>query len=127
MTPTERALRDRIDLLEEENRQLRETVRFEGAIFPADWELTGAHARMLAALAKAPAGFLSREAVHAVCSRNGETLVKVIDTQMSRLREKVKGKGIQIVTRWGVGFEMPEASRAIVKAALKLRKEGEAR
>jgi two-component system, cell cycle response regulator CtrA len=39
--------------------------------------------------------------------------VKIIDVWICKMRRKLQPFGIEIKTCWGVGYEMPESSKAI--------------
>jgi two-component system cell cycle response regulator CtrA len=40
---------------------------------------------------------------------------KIIDVFICKMRAKLKPYGVEIKTCWGVGYEMPEASKAIAR------------
>lgn len=104
-------LRDRCETLEEENRQLREAMAPVIA-FPKGIGLRPAQVRILAALLAAPNGICSRELLfHAISGRNegDENTVKV---SICGLRKKLQPYGIEILTRWAVGYEITAENRA---------------
>jgi hypothetical protein len=43
---------------------------------------------------------------------------KVLDVHLFKLRKAIQGSGIEIVTKWGAGWSMPAASKALVKEKL---------
>lgn len=109
--------RVQIDTLEETIRQLKAELAKPNTCFPLDWGLTPAHCRILSAFGHSP--FLTNARLFQVAALNlaadPDNLVKV---HICNLRKKVAPFGVQIVNRFGVGYEMPEESRAIVKAAM---------
>ena len=109
-------LRERIEILEEENRQLRAEIRFAGPL-PEGWSLSPSEQELMRALMVRP--FLSREAaVSAVYGDRDEpeNPHECIGVFMSRLRQKLRPRGIEIKTRWGFGFFLPEATRAALRS-----------
>jgi DNA-binding response OmpR family regulator len=43
---------------------------------------------------------------------------EIIKVWICKMRQKLKPPGIEIKTHWGVGFEMPEASKAIARGLM---------
>lgn len=109
--------RVRIEELEEELRQMRESLAPPDVTFPMHWKLTPAQRRLLSAFAKTP--FLTHEqclvaiALNPVVDADG--LVKV---QISKARRKIERMGLEIVNRWGEGYEMPSDSIEKLRAAV---------
>jgi len=120
ISPAERRLRDRIDELEEEVRQCRDLL-VPAEILPFDWGLEPAQNRLVIALAKAPNGYLTHEQIYrAVSMYSTESTVRaIVGIQIHRARKKLASRQITINTRWGTGYEMPQASRDIIKAAIR--------
>ena len=87
---------------------------FEG--FP---KLTPSEARILANLAIR--GVRSHEAIYAAVywDTRDPPVVNSISVHMVKLRRKLKSRGIQIITHFGRGYELPDASRQIVLAAMR--------
>ena len=92
--------------------------------FPLEWKLSPAQSRLLAALIEAPQGFISYDrAANIVISfaEDSDNPKNIVAAQTCRLRSHLKQYGIEIKTRWSQGYEMPPASKAIIKAALERR------
>lgn len=115
-----RSLRDRIDLLEEENRQLREAA--EALIsFPRSWRLTEKEARFVSALMRSKTGAMSKEALMtALYGLEPDVEEKIIDVWACKLRKKLKtlGVAVEIETVWGQGYRLSVESRATLQLAL---------
>lgn len=125
MTPDERIIarqRARIEELEEELRQMR-AIAQPVDILPLEWKLQNSQQKPVLALATAPDGYLSHERAFQIVARLSTECDPrlVVSQQIFRARPKLKPYGIEILTRWGLGYEMPPASRAVVKAALEQR------
>lgn len=124
-----RSLRDRIDLLEEENRQLREAA--EALVpFPADWKITKVEARFLSALMRARSGCMSSERLlTAIYGLEPDVQPKIIDVWACKLRKKLAsaGAGIKIRTLWGEGYGLSDADRDRLRAILAGEPNAEAR
>lgn len=115
-----RSLRDRIDLLEEENRQLREAA--EALVsFPRSWRLTEMEARFVSVLMRSKTGAMSKEALMtALYGLEPDVEDKVIDVWACKLRKKFKALGVavEIETVWGQGYRLTAETRAVLRAAL---------
>lgn len=120
VSPQDRTIaeqRERIEYLEEELRQLRESLA-PITLFPIEWKLTATQTRLMAAFYKAHDGFLSHEQVfHASGSiaEEADTLVKV---QIMHLRKRIAPLGMVIQKRWGLGYEITPETKGIIKNAL---------
>lgn len=112
-----RHLRDRCETLEEENRQLRETLA-PIRVFPKEWKLRPAHHRILSCFLQSPNGVRTDAQLRAVACHSDAECPSIIKMQISYLRKLVKPHGVEIKTRWGVGYELPAASREILERAL---------
>lgn len=113
-------LAERVEYLEEENRQLRDALQcVDAARFPAKWMLTPAEKRVLTSLQSAPAGFRSREAIlHAARRREAtEGDGHLIEVIIYRLRSKLRDYGVRIHTIRGEGYKLDPESKAIVTGA----------
>jgi DNA-binding response OmpR family regulator len=112
-------LRDRLDELEEENRQLKEMLAPSGIVFPADWRLTEAERRVLAGFLRGPDGYLSHRAIVSVYVKfrdRGDThYTSVI---ICKMHHKLKPHGIEFVNRHGHGYQLTPASRVLIRKAL---------
>jgi DNA-binding response OmpR family regulator len=117
---TVRSQRIRIEELEEELRQTKQSLHVTPVLFPSEWGLTPAQARLLGAFTKSP--FLTHEKCFLAVALNHQTeadnLVKV---QIVNLRKKIEPLGLKIINRWGEGYEMPEDSVAFLREALTRR------
>ena len=110
----------RIELLEEENRQLRAVISAPPDLkLPAVWNLTPSEAAVLLSLYSAPDGFRRSDALHVASNLRGrETDPEIIRVLMSKVRRKVAAFGIEIVARWGSGYQMHAQSRSIISEAM---------
>lgn len=119
ISPTERALRDRIDELEEEVRQYRDLLKPVETL-PFDWQLEPSQIRLVLALAHAPGGYMSHEQLFRVVSvYAGETNPKsLVGQQVHRARRRLAPFHITINNRRTTGYEMPAASREIIRNAI---------
>lgn len=107
MTPAER-----IEYLEEENRQLREALRGSPDLhFPAKWELCPAEKRILRSLIGANDGYRSRTALKHAASVSDATDEQTINVHVSRLRRKLAPFGVNIATVYGQGYQIDAPSR----------------
>ena len=115
-----RSLRERLDLLEEENRQLREAG--EALLsFPRSWRLTEMEARFISALMRSKTGALSKEALMtALYGLEPDVEPKIIDVWACKLRKKFKSLGVAVDIRtvWGRGFTLTAEDRQTLQAAL---------
>ncbi|HUZ66817.1 MAG TPA: winged helix-turn-helix domain-containing protein [Beijerinckiaceae bacterium] len=113
------ALRERVDELEEEVRQLREQL-VPPLAFPAEWRLTAVESSVLAFLFARSPHPMSKERVlaavwgHCVDSPSE----KMVDVVVSKLRVKLKDVGIVIDTHWGNGLALSPPSRALVAQSI---------
>ena len=110
-------LRDRCETLEEENRQLKETFA-PIRVFPKSWGLRPAHHRILSCFLESPNGVRSDAQLRAVACHPDAECESIVKMQISYLRKLMKPHGVEIKTRYGVGYELPAASREILRAAL---------
>jgi DNA-binding response OmpR family regulator len=109
--------RERIECLEEELRQLRSSLA-PVLMFPIEWKLTATQQRLVAAFYKAPDGYLSHEQVFLASGSGAEEADNLVKVQIMHLRKKIAPLGLNIQKRWGLGYEMPPESRAIIGAAI---------
>jgi DNA-binding response OmpR family regulator len=115
--------RQRIAALEQELDQAQERIRqLEQMHFNADWSppfeigLTASEARVVSILTGCE-GVASKDRIMQglySLSPNDPPLEKIVDVLICKARAKLKPFGVEIVTRWGRGYEMPPASRAIM-------------
>lgn len=115
-----RALRERIDFLEEENRQLRADVE-PLVTFPSAWGLAKTEKRLLQALMSSPTGHLSHEALlAALYGPAPEVGIEMIRIWASKVRRKLRaaGEAIEIRTVWGEGYGLSGPARHTLREAL---------
>lgn len=109
-------LREKVDELTEENRQLREAMY--GPLPPLRHLLTPSEGRLLSGLYRA-SGVATREALCiAISDDMGECHHKVLDVLICKIRKKLAPHGVEIQTVRNVGFELVSSSRAIIDAML---------
>lgn len=112
-----RALRARIDELEERLRQSEALLR---PVFgwPETWRLTPQQTRLLAALYKDPGIQTYERLAHVVSIRpeSEDQDPNTVKVQLSYLRKKLPA-GIVIKTHWSIGLQLV-AGRDILRAAL---------
>lgn len=121
-----RGLRERISLLEEENRQLKERLGIgDGAQVAIDkarrwFAVSPQAARLLVALVSAP--MLRKEAIPEICSpRNWENIeLQIINVLICRLRRALEPFGFEIENIWGVGYRIDDPDRAAIRQLLGL-------
>lgn len=116
-------LRRRIEALEAENDTLRMRVdQLEAEQLGVSWHcpiefrLTPAEAAILAALVARE--WCSKEFLHMATARPGEekdTEIKIVDVFICKMRRKLFGFGIDIVTLWGAGYMLEPATRERLK------------
>ena len=113
--PMER-MRERLDLVLEENKRLREELVPSEPFFPLRWRLTATESKILAFLmARAPM-FRSKEQILDAVRRDHRNppMPKIVDVYMTKIRAKVHHHGILIETKWGVGYGLtPEMAQRL--------------
>jgi len=102
-------LRERVDELEEEVRQLRDML-VPPVAFDPEFQLTASATAILSfLLARSPMPVKRESIFDAIyLSENGQD-VKIIDVYICKLRAKLPS-GIKISTQWGVGFYLDRES-----------------
>jgi two-component system cell cycle response regulator CtrA len=112
----------RLEVVERENELLRERiVQLEAMLMgnelpPIEFGLTGSEGRVFGMLMQRT--HATKDALMAALYRDlgkDEAELKIVDVFICKLRRKLKPFGIQIVTRWGNGYEMPAASKQLVR------------
>lgn len=114
-------LSDRLELLEEENLQLREQIAEltrlpPDAHWPAGLYLTSVEAGMLELLVAR--GFATQEALLGASRRYGSTKdadevqPKVVQVVICKMRKKLQPFNVRIETLWGRGYRLPPEDRA---------------
>ena len=115
-----RSLRDRIDLLEEENRQLREAAEAL-VIFPPSWRLAEMEAKLLSALMRARTGCMSHESLlTALYGLEPDVDIEIIRVWVYRVRKKLRAAAVpvEIHAVWGQGIRLSAEARMALVAAL---------
>jgi DNA-binding response OmpR family regulator len=114
-----RAMRERVDELEEEVRQLREQL-VPPLAFPAEWRLTANESSVLAFLYARSPYAMSKERVLAAVWGHCDDCPddKIVDVVLGKTRAKLRAAGIVIETHWGDGFALPRESRKILAGLL---------
>jgi two-component system cell cycle response regulator CtrA len=86
---------------------------------PIEFGLTSSEGTILALLMAR--SLVTKDAMLAALYHNSgkeEAESKIADVFICKLRKKLKPFGIQIVTRWGNGWEMPVASKQVVRGLM---------
>lgn len=115
------AMRDRIEELEEENRQLRQMMR-PNLQFKPELALCQQEARLLALLYERPLANYEQiaaafEIVH-LGPADGVDERKHVGVVAHRLRRKLKPHGIKFNTIWGVGYAADSENKARIRAGI---------
>ena len=64
-------------------------------------------------------GLVGREDLHAAMSDGrGTSKIKTVDVVINRVRQKLAGAGVEIVTVWGAGYRLDEDARGRVRKML---------
>lgn len=108
-------------LLERREERIAQLERALGLdwLSPMEWGLTPHENRLFGALMAREV--VTRDAGMAVLYRDDgrdEPHAKIFDVFMCKIRKKVAPYGIEIVTRWGVGFALKPESRVRVQALM---------
>lgn len=106
--------RDRIETLEETNRQLVQLLRPVGS-FPMYWGLTGAEERLLAALTRSGELSIEAAAYAAGVDIDRPAPPTTIRQHVLRLRKKVSGRGITVQSSHGIGYYLDPVSLAAAR------------
>jgi hypothetical protein len=117
---TERKLRDRIDELEEQLRQIKLVV-MPRLLFPHEWLLNRSERHVVASLYAAPDGYRSKDMLsccYVIFNGQIERKHEGLAARISHIRNKLRRYRIQILTRFAEGYELPKASREIIRVAL---------
>ncbi len=108
-------LRERLEISEEENRQLRDLLADPKVRIPAEWRLTLAEARLFRCLASHEV--MSKDmAMNALYFDRVEPAlgIRILDAFIYRLRGKVRPFDVEIPLVWGIGWRLE--SREIYSA-----------
>lgn len=113
-------LRDRLEYVEEENRQLREALEPSVAL-PVEWRLTKTEARALLALHRVRQGYMSRERLLvALYGLEVDVEPKMVDVLVCKIRKKLRAAGTAVTIRTfhGDGFGLTREGRDALSAIL---------
>jgi DNA-binding response OmpR family regulator len=112
------ALADRVDELQEENRQLRALLN-PPATLPTHWRLTPLECRVVAAIARGRGRTVSTEQLlGTVYGAGHERDRSSLHVAIVKIRRKRDLHGLTISTAHGSGFSMSAECCAVVRAAL---------
>lgn len=114
----EAALQATIVRLEDQIAVLERAMGFE-VLPPIEWGLTMNEARLFGALMERE--LLTKDAAMAALYRDrgaDEPEMKIVDVFICKLRKKVRPFGLEIGTRWGVGYHMTAEMKARARAML---------
>lgn len=119
-------LRERVAELDEEIRQLRESHFAPVAPLPS-WlpRLTRTEERVLVALRDSRADFCSKDwlmqAIYESTEYDKEPPdIKIIDVWMHKLRTRLSGTPIEIITGWGRGYALTDKSKELLRVSAPL-------
>jgi DNA-binding response OmpR family regulator len=110
-------LRARIDQLLEERRQAKAGASLLEQSKVDELGLTTQEARLIEALYGTPMGLVAtKERLHAALSDEiePETDIKLVDVIVCKVRRKLAGHGMEIVTHWGRGYSLAPQTRAML-------------
>lgn len=111
------ALKGEVDRLQGRIDQLEDAMGMS-FVAPVEWRLTPSEARVFGVLLERDVA--TKNAIMAALYRNDgrdEAELKIVDVFVCKIRKKLKGFGVEIVTHWGMGWSL--ANRADVAARLK--------
>jgi two-component system cell cycle response regulator CtrA len=122
-----RLARERIAQLRSQNEYLEERLRDERErfapvrVFPVAWGLTRLETTLLAALASRE--MVSRDHLMAAMYPphvRDEINPKIVEVTICKIRAKLRPLGMEIHTRWGMGWHVDADVRARLNAELKV-------
>ncbi len=122
-------LRDRIEILEEENRQLKATIAKLSGLDIAQtarlaFDLTEAESLIFALLVHCGVGTYGQIQAAIYTFDQLDTISDIgesIRSHIKRIRKKLRPHGLNFTTVYAFGFEMDEACRAKARALLNTR------
>lgn len=109
---------DFVNVLRDENERLRARIRdleralFTGVSVPVEYGLTANEARIFGVLVNRP--LATRAAIMAALYDDDgkeQAEPKIVDVFVCRMRRKLEPFGIEIHTRWGEGWFLPDTQR----------------
>jgi two-component system, cell cycle response regulator CtrA len=110
-------LKERIEDLEEEVRQLKADHFKDEIYIPIEWVLTQKEAGIVRALSVGRV-VSKGQLLDSISHANGEQPeIKIVDVFICKIRKKLKPFGLEITTHWGAGYSLPEATLAVLRAA----------
>lgn len=108
-------LKIEVEMLRERIIELEEALTGT-TLLPREFRLTESEARLLGVLMQRADA--NRDVIMAALYRDihkDEPDPKIVDIFICNIRKKLKPFGIEILTRWGQGYEMPPGSKQIVR------------
>jgi len=104
-----------VDRLTEENAQLVDRL-MESKPPPVEWRLSVSEARILSCLARRPTATKPQLMMALYAGRiDDEPDIKIVDVLVCKARKKLLPLGIRILTQWGHGYYLDDATRARVR------------
>lgn len=122
-TPREAALQATILRLEDRIQELEQAMGL-CVLPPLEWGLTQNEARLFGALLERE--LLTKDAAMAALYRDrgeDEPEIKIVDVFVCKARKKLKPFGIEIGTRWGVGYFVTPAHKAEARRQIEASRE----
>jgi two-component system cell cycle response regulator CtrA len=116
-----KALRSRIDTLEEENERLTQKLsvatiheKEEAVVYPLSLRLTSQQGTILSVLIKRE--WASSGALHSILRTRAQDDGNLVGMQICKLRKKLRPLGVEIETMWGRGYRIsPEHKRRLLQ------------
>jgi len=113
-----------LDALARENEQLREMVAYlrralgDGVDMPRHWGLSDLQSRYVALMfrRRVVSKEMLAQGVYGVLSRD-EPDSNGITAIMSAVRKRLRAHGADVITRWGIGWELDDAAREAIALA----------
>lgn len=111
-------IRELVETLQEENRQLREMLK-PPTTYPAEWRLSQQEVELLTILAARAPSAMSKSLIYDALffDKDEPPQPKIVDVVVSKLRSKLKTLGVEIETIWGFGYRMGIPARDRLRAA----------
>lgn len=119
MTRIDALMETELERLREENFALRQALGMTAPV-PAELGLTPCQGRIFAALLKRPS--MSRQGLLTVMESNwtndAAAGLRLVDSQVCKIRKKMRARGIEIETVRDFGYRMPQASKAVAQRVM---------
>ena len=118
MSQLEDLQREEIAMLRERIRQLEMLLQPEGVVVPPEWQLSPTEAMIYRFLLTREMASKRQIMDVIYLGRPGDAPnVKIVDVYICKLRKKLKGRGVEIVTHWGAGYGIAERTRHLPRRA----------